>query len=127
MNQGFSSNLELLPPEWQKIDTTLLKDKGLSERQLADLYKSNITTAEIVQQSINHYAWGLKNNPDHYARYNNHIFVLVGKLKKGGAWTESEHESPQEIALKELIKAKKRQKEKQEDLINQLSELEFTE
>jgi len=116
-----------LPKEWQQINISPLQEQGLSERQLLDLYRANITTAEIVQQSINHYAWGLKNNSDSYVKYKNHIFVLIGILRKGGIWTESGYESPQEIALKELIESKKQQNKKHEELIEQLIELEFPE
>ena len=116
-----------LPEEWQRIDISPLEEEGFSKKHLIELYKAGEISPEIVQHSINHFAWGIKNNPDYYEKYKNKIFVLIGKLRKGGVWTESNYESPQEIALKELLKEKKRQQEKQEKLISDLMELEFPE
>ena len=116
-----------LPEEWQRIDISPLKEEGFSKKHLIELYKVGEISPEIVQHSINHFAWGVKNNPDYYEKYQNKIFVLMGKLRKGGVWTESNYESPQEIALKELLEEKKRQQAKQEKLISDLMELEFPE
>ena len=128
-NNANSDNIKSnsFPEEWEKIDISPLKEEGFSKKHLIELYKVGEISPEIVQHSINHFAWGVKNNPDYYEKYQNKIFVLMGKLRKGGVWTESNYESPQEIALKELLEEKKRQQAKQEKLISDLMELEFPE
>ena len=73
-----------LPQEWLDIDTTPLKHIGLSMHHLVSLYKSNKTSPTIVQESINHFSWGLINNESNYKKYQNLLIPLIGVLKKGG-------------------------------------------
>ena len=116
-----------LPDEWQKINTSSLEEIGLTKAKLFDIYESGNIAADAVQESINHFAWGLKNNSTKYEGYTNHLAVFIGRLRKGKLWTESGYETPQELALKEMLSIKRKQKAKQEKLLDELTEVEFPE
>ena len=49
-------------PDWKKINFEPLIEIGFSQTQLKQLATQNLNTPEIVQESINHFAFGLKNN-----------------------------------------------------------------
>ena len=118
-------NINDLPEDWKRIDISPLEDEGFSEKHLIELYETEKTSPEIVQHSVNHFAWGLKNNPSSYEKYTNKIYVLIGKLRKGGEWTESEYESPKQIALKKITEEAKRQKLQEEKTLKELIQVEF--
>ena len=114
-----------LPDDWLEIDLEPLKHIGLSKNHLISLYKSDKTSPKIVQESINHFAWGLINNEANYKKYQNLLMPLIGVLKKGEIWVESKYESPQQLALKKLIALRQAEKERQNKLIEDLIEIEF--
>ncbi len=115
-----------LPEEWKKINYEELIPLGFSETQLHQLFAGKFTTPEIVQESINHFAYGFQNNEKTKA-YIEPLNVFMGVLRKGQRWCEANYISPQEKALKQLIEDKKEQKEKQEKMVKELAELEFPE
>lgn len=110
-----------LPENWLTINIEPLKDIGFSTTQLKQLYRLNITTPELIQESIYHFAFGLKNNPK-FKEYSkdgkNPLNVLMGVLRRGESWEEPKYRSPQEIAMEKLIAKKKAERER----IKQLEE-----
>jgi hypothetical protein len=115
-----SSRQLALPVEWQEIDVEPLEKIKFSKSKLIDLYETKLTTPEIVQASINNFAWGLENNPEQYKKYENPLTVFIGTLRKGKPWIESGYESPQEIALKELLKQEEQKKKRLDALVDDL-------
>jgi hypothetical protein len=119
------SQVSTLPTEWQEIDITPLVSIGLSKKHIAALYEANNIAADAVQESINSYAWGLKNNPEPYKKYKNHLCGLMGVLKKGHAWIESGYESEIDLLAKEMATRQRQQKERREKQLNELVDLAF--
>ena len=104
-------------PLWQSIDVSPLHELGFNKKHILQLKTKN--TPEIIQDSINHFAYGLKFNKKTKS-YTDPISTLMGVLRKGEAWVESNYKSAQEIAQQELIKRKKVEAErlkKQEEKI----------
>ena len=114
------------PEIWQKINFEPLAEIGFSETQLRQLYEKNLDP-EIIQQSIYHFAWGLENNPIILEKYKDPLNTLMGVLRKGGVWIETNYESPEVLALRQLLETKKREKEQREKLVREMAELEFPE
>jgi len=118
--------LATLPKDWLKINFNPLHEIGFSETQLCQLAEENLNTPEIVQESINHFAFGLANN-EKYKEYTNPLNVLMGVLRKGQRWFEQGYEDPQDKILREILEEKKQRKEKREQMIKELVDLEFPE
>lgn len=114
---------ELLSNGWETIDYEPLKSIGFSKSHLKQLISKN--TPAAVQESIYHFAYGLEHNKKKFEKYSDALNVLMGVLRKGEIWIESHYESPQAQSLRQLVEAKKKQKEQEEKLLNQLLELEF--
>ncbi|WP_131784003.1 hypothetical protein [Legionella gresilensis] len=114
----------LLTEEWSQIDIEPLSEIGFSRTHLNQLYRSNCTNPEIVQKSINHFAYGIENNAK-FKSYSDPLNVLMGVLRKGQAWHEHNYISPKELALKQMVDEARIKKEKQELMIKELVELEF--
>ncbi|MFZ0218627.1 MAG: hypothetical protein WAL30_00250 [Candidatus Aquirickettsiella sp.] len=106
-----------LPEDWLNINVDPLSEIKFTFLQLKQLYKLAVNTPEVVQESINHFAFGLKNNKLK-DKYPDPLNVLMGVLRKGDAWIENNYESPQVIAQRQIIEQKKIELEK----IKQLEE-----
>lgn len=115
-----------LPEEWKKINFELLNSIGFSETQIKQLYEANITTPEIVQQSINHFAYGLEHS-EKTKGYREPLNILMGVLRKGQKWHEAHYVSPQELALRQILDEKKKEKERRDTMIKDIVEIEFPE
>lgn len=104
-----------LPEDWLNINVAPLSEIKFTFLQLKQLYKLAVNSPEVVQESINHFAFGLKNNKlkDKYA---DPLNVLMGVLRKGDAWIENNYQSPQEIAQRALIELKKAERERKNQL-----------
>jgi predicted transcriptional regulator len=111
-----------LSAEWKNIDIEPLSEIGFSMTQLKQLV--NKSEPQIVQESINHFAYGLQNNAKTKG-YPEPLNVLMGVLRKGLKWHEPKYISPQEQAFRQLIAEKKEKKERQEAMIKELNELEY--
>jgi hypothetical protein len=114
----------VLPEEWQKINFETLKHIGFSETQLRQLFDSNMTGPELVQDALNRFAYSLQHSIKVKA-YNDPLNVLMGVLRKGQRWVEPNYVPPKELALRQLLEEKRKQKEQQELMIKELVELEF--
>lgn len=109
---------------WGEIDFDSLKEIGFSVTQLKQLQSKN--TPEIVQESINHFSFGLQSNPK-IKKYPEPLNVLMGVLRKGQAWVEPHYQSPQEIAQREFIERKKAERERIKKLEEETYNLAFDE
>ncbi|MHB9148352.1 MAG: hypothetical protein ACYC2U_08335 [Candidatus Amoebophilus sp.] len=118
------NNTTDLPDEWKKIDLEPLAHIGFSETQLMQLYEKNLNLPQVVEESINQFAFGLENNPK-VKGYPDPLNVLMGVLRKGGSWTEPNYESPQQKALRELLERRKAERERLETMENELNKIEF--
>lgn len=113
-----------LPEEWKKINYTLLSHIGFSETQIRQLFDINVSLPEVVQDSINRFAYSLEHN-DKAKAYNEPLNVLMGVLRKGQRWNEPNYIDPKELALREMLEEKRRQKERHDAMVKELVELEF--
>ncbi|HAT6979781.1 TPA: hypothetical protein KKW74_002720 [Legionella pneumophila] len=102
-----------IPEEWQKIDFESLSHIGFSKTQIKQLVERN--DPDVVQESINHFAYGLDNNPK-YKKYEDPLTVLMGVLRKGQGWFEKDYRSPKEIAMQQLLEMRKAQAERQKQI-----------
>ena len=116
----------VLPPEWEQIDTSPMENVGLTKNKLLDIFKSGNISAEGVQESINHFAWGYEHNSKNY-QYKNLLTVFIGALRKGSLWSETGYESPKALALKKVLELKKKQQAEEDKLIDELVATEFGE
>jgi hypothetical protein len=130
-NISYSSNSYLnnnittkLPPNWEEIDFSILSDIGFSKTQLLQLYNKQLNTPEIIQESINHFAFALKNNKK-VSAYPEPLNVLMGVLRKGMNWFEQNYVSPREKALENFLLQKKQEAERIQFLEKLLLEQEF--
>lgn len=114
----------ILPLEWKNIKFDSLQSIGFSETQIRQLMDSQTTTPEIVQNSINHFSFALENK-EKVKNYHEPLNVLMGVLRKGQNWHEPDYISPQELSLQNILKEKRKRKEKMETMIKELSDIEF--
>ncbi len=105
-NNKNTTTRSCLPEDWKNINLDFLQSINFPESHLRQLYAKNVTTSEIIQESIKHFAYGLLHNPK-IKQYSDPVNVLMGVLGKGGSWVESNYKSPKEIAMQELIERKK--------------------
>ena len=103
---------EELPNEWKEINYHLLEDYHFKSHHIVNFYKMNMLEPEVVQESINHFAFGIKHNPDNYSKYTDPLKVFIGRLRKGEPWIESTYKSQKEIATEDLISRRKEEKRK---------------
>lgn len=113
-----------LPDEWKKINFELLQHIGFSETQLRQLHDSNMTAPDTVQDSLNRFAYSLEHS-DKVKGYGDPLNVLMGVLRKGQRWNEPNYVPPKELALRQMLEEKRKQKEKHDAMVKELIELEF--
>lgn len=106
INKTIINNSPLL---WEEVDVSSLAEIGFTQKHLLQLQK--ITSPEVVQESINHFIYGLKFNHK-TQKYADPLSVLIGVLRKGGVWIESNYKSPQELALEEVLRQKQEHAER---------------
>jgi hypothetical protein len=107
---------------WSDLDYSSLVEFGFTQRHVSQIKNfnkildaDNQLSVDCVQESIEHYAWALRNRLDEmksYAPDNNRLRGLLGVLKKGGNWTEANYKSPEDLAFEVSLKAKKERLEK---------------
>ena len=115
-----------LPEDWKKINYESLIEFGFSETQLKQLYETHLTTPELIQESINHFAYGLENNEKTKAyKMKDPLNIFMGVLRKGQSWHEANYISPKDLALKNMVEGKKKEKERYDLMIKELMDIEF--
>lgn len=115
--------IDELPKEWDKIDYESLKDIGFTKTQIKQLVDKN--EPEIVQESINHFAFGMEHNPK-FKKYEDPLNVLMGVLRKRQGWFEKNYRSPKEIAQQNLLEVKKAEMERSQQLEEEAYKLAFS-
>ena len=118
-NNNITTNL---PDEWNDIDIEPLKHIGFTITQIRQLIQKN--HPDVVQESIYHFAYGLQHS-EKTKSYNSPLNVLMGVLSKGGAWGEPGYKSPQELAMEQHLEQKKKEKQRIENLKNELFNVDF--
>jgi hypothetical protein len=113
-----------LPEEWKEINFQALCSLGFSETQLKQLYETKITNPQVVQESINHFAYSIEHN-EKTKSYSEPLNVFMGVVRKGQKWNEPNYISPQDLALKQMLEEKKKEKERREMMIKELIDLDF--
>jgi len=116
-----------LPEDWKNIKYESLEKIKFSKSQLKQLYINKLNVPEVIQESINHFSFGLENNQDKFSKYSDPLSVLMKVLRDGGAWIEKNYESPKDKAIRKVIEEKKRQQENHNEMIKYLTDIEFPE
>ena len=126
---------ELNEDDWLDLDYSSLTEFGFKKSHVNQIKKFNAKldadsqlTADSVQDSIEHYAWALRNKlseMENYAPSTNRLRGLLGVLKRGGEWVEPNYKSPEDLAYEASLKAKKERLEKIKAQKDELFMLEF--
>lgn len=119
---NINSSQEDLNQSWDEIDFSALESIGFNKKFLLQI--KNKTTPEIVQESINHFAYSLKHNKK-TREYSNPIAALITVLKRGEAWIEPNYQSPQEIARLKILELKKEELERKKQIEDELYNISF--
>ena len=112
-----------LQTQFEKIDISPLQQIGFRKKHLLDLQE--YVSAEVLQESINHFAWGIKNNPENYEKYKNPLFTFIGVLKKGNPWIESSYKSEEDLIAEKMLMLKRQRIKQREKTIQDFLELDF--
>lgn len=117
-----------LSDEWQKIDISSLESIGLTFGHLTQLQRSGIESAEIIQDSINHFAYDLIHNSKAKEIKTTAIGYFMGIMKRAGLYTAPDnYESEKDRTLRIYMETKKRQQEKQAAVEAELIDLSYNE
>jgi len=111
--------------EYKKIDFSFLSEIGFGITQISQLAELKILP-DLIQESINHFAFGLKHN-EKTKEIPNPLYRLMGVLRKGNVWTEDNYESAQDIAMREYIERLEREKEQRRARYERIFELKYDE
>ncbi len=87
-----------LPDEWKNINCIPLKIINFGSIELKNIYKKCPRHIDhiVIQDSINQFAFGLKNNPERYKNMTAPSGILVKNLCEGNPWVENNYVSPEE-------------------------------
>ena len=110
-----------IPAEFEKIDFSPLSDIGFDESHIIQIYREHkknpelSLSAEIIQNSINAFAFDLKHNKIAGTFKNSPAVVLTSLLKKGQPYSSKTPEkvlTPQEEAMQEYLLAQEKKQQK---------------
>lgn len=106
-----------LPLEWQKINVHPLQDIGFGRQHLKQLLSLELSP-EVIQESIYHYAFDLKHNPDLIKKIKtSKIAFFIGSLRKNHIYSMPDnYKSPQDLALEKVLKSLNHNKQSEEHL-----------
>lgn len=114
---------DFLSEEWQLINTEPLADIGFSKHHLKQIANQNKVSTVLVQESINAFAFDLKENNKGKSLKTSPLNYLMGILRSGIPYAPPiNYESPESRAMKIYLEKKKEVEEKQkaleEDIFN---------
>lgn len=124
-----------LPEDWREIDLSCLP--GMTEGHLRDIYTLNLNsnrernlTPKEVQDSLFNMAFDKKYNADMLAETfeKGAVHTVVGRLCNGmlyNSLTPDEYVTPEIENLRSYLKTKKEQKNKREEALGEIFEVEF--
>ncbi|RUR14113.1 hypothetical protein [Legionella sp. km772] len=115
---------EQIPEEWENVNFEPLTHIGFCKTQIKQIIGKNDPT--IVQESIYHFAYGLEYNQK-IKKYEDPLNVLMGVLRKGQSWIESDYRSSIEIAQEKLLELKRSENERKKLLMDEAFKLAFNE
>jgi len=110
-----------LPEEFQLIDYTSLKEIGFDDSHLIQIYREHkkrpeiSLSAEIIQNSINSFAFDLKYNDVARSFKNSPAVVLTSLLKKGQPYSSKTPDkvlTPQEEAKRDYLLSQEKKQQK---------------
>jgi hypothetical protein len=113
-----------LPEDWKCINFSALNEIGFSETQLKQLCESGQTSPDVIQESINHFAYSLEYN-EKAKSYENPLTVFMGVVRKGQKWNEPNYVSPKELALRQMLEGKKKEKDRLDSMIKEIIDMDF--
>ena len=120
-----TTTIETIDPlSWEDVDVEPVAEIGFSVKHLLQLKQKN--SPQVVQESINHFAFGLEFN-NNTMKYKDPVNVLMGVLRKGGAWIEPNYKSSQEIAQERLLEQKRAEHARLAKMHEELLKMEFDE
>ena len=112
---AFEENL--LPNEWETINTTPLAEIGFGKAHLMQIQKFGSLTSEQVQESISAFAFDLQVNGKGERLKGPPLNFFMGILRSGVPYAPSEnYEAPETRALKAYLEKKKREQQQRETL-----------
>jgi hypothetical protein len=119
---GEVGNQETTSLNWDDLEFSSLVEFGFTKRHVDQIKNFNKhldfddrLNVNSVQESIEHYAWALHNRLEDmssYAPINNRLRGLIGVLRRGGNWIETNYESPEDLAFKFSMASKQERLEK---------------
>ena len=116
--------LDINENDWNNVDITPLEKIGFKNQHI--LQVKNKITPELLQESINHFTFGLQNNPK-VKKYSDPLATFISVLKRGESWIEPNYRSRQELAQEELLRIKKAELERMKQLEDQARKIAFDE
>ena len=121
--------------DWLDLDYSSLTEFGFKKSHVTQIKKFNLKlegdnqlTVDSVQDSIEHYAWALRNRlseMENYAQSTNRLRGLLGVLKRGGEWVEPNYKSLEDLAYEASLKAKEERLLKLKEQKERVFTLEF--
>ena len=116
----------LLSEEWQVINIESLADIGFSKHHLKQIANQNKISTALVQESINAFAFDLKENNKGKGLKTSPLNYLMGILRSGIPYAPpSNYESPESRAMKIYLEKKKEVEQKQKAIEEELFSAEF--
>ena len=117
-----------LYPNWQSLDIEPLVSIGFTVAHLSQIASQNKLQPQLVQDSIYAFAFDLQKNNKAKSIKGDPINFFMGILRNARVYTfPSNYESPQDQALREMLEEKKKQNQKKEAMLNELTDIEFLE
>jgi len=117
----------LLSEEWLNLDIEPLSEIGFSKTHLMQIATQNKLTTVIVQDSINAFAFDLKENGKGKAIKGDPINFFMGILRNGKPYAPpSNYESPQDKAMRIYLEKMREIEKKRADNEKELFELTFS-
>lgn len=114
--------------EEQEIDFSQLSSIGFTRSHLAQILNQKKLTDEMIADSIGYFAFDLKYGGVTEKIKTDPLKYFMGILLKGEMYNRpANYESPQDIAMRQYLEAKKAERAKQEQMQNELLELHFEE
>ena len=106
----------------------MLESIGLTFGHITQLQRSGVISTEIVQDSINHFAYDLMHNHKAKEIKTNPIAYFMGIMKRAGIYTAPDnYESEKDRTLRTYMETKKRQQEKQSAVESEIIDLAYNE
>lgn len=124
---NLSSNENGLLTEWQEIDISSLENIGFSKAHLIQIVKFGLLDPEIVQDSINAFAFDIEVNGKAQKLRTTPLNYFMGIMKNGMPYAPPEnYETSEERALKIYIEKKKIEQKRKEELEKEAFNLSFS-